>query len=690
MPIVKTICGMCGGDNCGIDVYVEDDRIVKVRGSQDSPMNQGLLCPQASAAVELTYNSERLDYPQARVGDEWQRISWDEALDTIAGKLQTLKTEHGSHTLAVHLGRALLQFIRDGWAQRFMDLYGTPNLVRNEHMCAFPHAIGEMVTYGWRTNYYGFDGDQTECFLLWASDPSKTHIPLTWREIRRAKKRGAKLIVIDPRRTRPAEMADIHAAPRPGTDLALALGLIHVILGEKLYDAEFCQRWTVGMEALEKRVHPYTPERVAEIAQVPPDAIRAIARMFATTKPAHLDAGNALEHMTNTAHTTRAMMILRAITGNLDVPGGHIFSDKVPLQNLRLKPSAPFAPPLIGADLHPLFAAAGKCVPGDGLARSLVQGEPYPIKAMILAGGNPLLTWPNSTAMARAYEALDFMVVLDIFMTATARKAHLVLPMADAFERSQLIVRPGYFGSDKPTNFVILRKRIKDPGERRSDWWFWRQLAHRMGYGEFFPWETEEQAIDYQLAPLGITVDDLEQNPAGIYVGELHEFRRYEREAFPTPSGKVELYSHLYESFGYDPLPLWEEPAECKRSTPDVAEKYPLILNVGRKDAFYTHSRGRQLPSLRERSPEPLVELHPQTAAQYGIADGVMVEVESPRGRIQAKAWLTDAILPGIVGLNFGWEEANANLLTDHMQVDPVLASPPLRAGLCKVSLLDG
>lgn len=688
MRLIKTVCGMCGGDNCGIDVTLDGDRIVKITGSADSPMNQGLLCPQARASIELTYSEERLNHPLVREGSGWRRITWDEALDTIAGRLRAVKEEHGAQALAVYLGRALLQFIRDGWAQRFMDLYGTPNLVRNEHMCAFPHAIGEMLTYGWRSNYYGMDGERTECFLLWGSDPFTTHLPLTWHEIRRARKRGAKLIVIDPRRTRPAEMADIHLVPRPGTDLALALAFMNVIITERLYDEAFCSRWTVGLEALSERVRSYTPQRVAEITNVPADMIQEAARLYALSRPAHLDAGNSLEHFTNTTQTSRAMMILRAITGNLDIPGGHLVPDRVPLQNLRLGPASTITAPILGADLHPLYAAAGHCVPGDALIRSILDGEPYPVKAMIMAGGNPLVTWPNTQVVQSAFDRLDFKVVLELFMTPTARMADMVLPAADPFEKTQLIVRYGYFGPDRPTAFVVLRKRIKDPGERRSDWWFWRQLAHRLGYGDFFPWETEEQAVDYQLKPVGITVDDLIQNPAGLYVGKPHVFRSYEQQGFPTPSGKVELYSNLLQAFGYDPLPDWQEPLESPISDPELAQRYPLILNAGRKSAFFTHSRSRNLPSLVAREPELVIELHPDTAAQHGLEDGDLARVESPRGSLQAKTRVTDTLAAGIVGLSHGWEKANANFLTDHWQVDPIVASPPLRAGLCRISLV--
>jgi anaerobic selenocysteine-containing dehydrogenase len=304
---------------------------------------------------------------------------------------------------------------------------------------------------------------------------------------------------------------------------------------------------------------------------------------------------------------------------------------------------------------------------------------------MLVNGANPAVTWPNSRRVQAGYRRLDFMVVMDLYMTATARLADIVLPAASQFEKDQLIASTAPYGADKPTWFLSLRNQIVDPGERRSDWWFWKELAHRMGYGAYYPWADEKEGIDYQLEPLGITVADLEANPAGVYYGEPPRYRRYEQEGFRTPTGKVELYSHVLETRGYDPLPHYEEPVESHARAPETAEHYPLILNAGRRVSVYTHSRQRSLPSLRRVEPEPLAEIHPQTAQAYGVADGDWIVVESLRGSLEIKARVTEGIVPGVVNLVHGWEEANANLLTDHQNCDPILATPSLRAGLCRI-----
>ena len=684
MTVVTTICNMCGGDYCGIDVQVEAGRLVDVRGSREHPLNRGRICPQGRASLELQTDPHRLSVPLKRAGDGWQRISWDEALDTIAERLRQVKEQYGAHALVIQEGEALEQFIRDGWARRFLNLYGSPNWAQNDHMCYLPAVIAEHLTYGIE-EIDGFEADHTRCVLLWGANPATSHVCTHWHWITQARRRGAKLIVVDPRRSESAQRADIHLAVRPGSDVALALGFIHLIIRDELYDAEFVERWTVGFDQLVERVRPFTPAKVETITGIPAAEIRQAAETYATNRPAWLDAGNALEHHSNSGQTLRALQILKAITGNIDVPGGHVLINPLPLADVTLSKKRPPGLRPLGADRHPLFVEHGGFVPGDVLIETMHTDRPYPIKAMVVTGGNPALTWPNSGRVEAAYRRLDFMVVMDLYMTATARLADIVLPAASQYEKDQLVASTAPYGVDKPAWFLCLRKQIADPGERRSDWWFWKELAQRMGYGADYPWANEKEAIDFQIEPLGIAVADLEANPAGLFYGEPPKYRRYEQDGFRTPTGKVELYSHVLASYGFDPLPRYEEPAESHARAPEIAAHYPLILNAGRRVSVYTHSRHRSLPSLRRIEPEPLAELHPDTAQAYGISEGDWIVVESRRGSIEIKARVTEGLVPGVVNLVHGWEEANANLLTDHQDCDPILATPSLRAGLCRI-----
>jgi anaerobic selenocysteine-containing dehydrogenase len=688
MAIIKTICGMCGADNCGIDVRLEDGRITEITGTREHVVNRGRLCPQARAAIEMTYDPARLTYPQRRTADGWQRLSWEAALDEMAERLTKLKQQEGAQALAVYQGRALLQFIKMGWPRRFMNLYGSPNLVRNDHMCSYPCNVAEELTYGAAT-IYGFEPESVNCLLLWGSNPATSHMPFKWRDVLAAKRRGSQVIVIDPRFTRTAEVADLYAAPRPGTDAALALALIQVIIAERLYDAPFVDQWTTGFAALAERAAQYPPEWAAEVTGIPADTIRQIARGYASAKPAYLDAGNALEHHDNAGSTLRSTMILRAITGNLDVSGGHMFVPPLPLADMTLRERQPELAPALGTDRYPVFMQYAGFVPGDSLLDAILDQQPYPVRAMLFAGGNPALTWPNTGRVVAALKALDYLVVLDLYLTATAQQADLVLPAAGPLERLQLITRPGPYGPGKPAWWVTLRRPIVVEAERRSDWWVWTELARRLGYGAFYPWGSEAEAIAALLAPTGITLADLEAEPGGIYYGAPPEPYGYRKRAFATPSGKVELASAVLSQHGYDDRPVYREPLESPVHTPQLAQQYPLVLNAGRRVAVYTLSRHRNLPSLRRAEPEALAEVGPETARSCGVQNGDLVRVTSPRGSIVLKASVTPKVREGIVSLLHGWEEANANLLTDERACDPILACPSLRAGLCRMEKVN-
>ena len=684
MEIIKTVCGMCGADNCGIDVRLEDGRITGINGTRENAVNRGLVCPQARASIEMTYDPARLDHPLRKTATGWQRISWDAALDEIAGRLAKLKATEGAQAFAAYQGRALLQFIKMGWPWRFLNLYGSPNLVRNDHMCAYPSIVSEKLTYG-ATTIYGFEPEAVNCLLLWGSNPATSHVPFKWRDVLAAKRRGCQVIVVDPRFTRTAEAADIYAPIRPGTDAALALAIIHVTIAERLYDTRFVAQWTTGFAELAEQVTQHSPEWAAQVTGIPAETIYLIARTYARAKPAYLDAGNALEHHDNAGSTLRSTMILRAITGNLDVPGGHSFVPLLPLTNMTLHERRHATAPALGSDRYPIFMKLAGFVPGDSLLDAILEARPYPVRAMVMAGGNPALTWPNTRRVLSALDALDFLVVLDLYMTATARRADLVLPASGPLERLQLITRPGAYGLGQPAWWVTLRRPVAPAGERRSDWWFWTELARRLGYGEFYPWESEEEAIADLLTPSGITLADLETHPGGLYYGDHPEIHSYERTGFRTPSGKVELWSNLLAEHGYDPLPTYREPQESPLSTPELAVAYPLILDAGKRVAVFTHSRHRTLASLRRLVPEALAELHPDTAIQYGLHDGDWARVSSPRGSIVLKVDVTPHIREGMVSLLHGWEEANANLLTDDQACDPVLSCPSLRAALCSI-----
>lgn len=310
------------------------------------------------------------------------------------------------------------------------------------------------------------------------------------------------------------------------------------------------------------------------------------------------------------------------------------------------------------------------------LPDAILTGKPYPVKAMIVSGSNMALSWPNSPRIRRALENLDFLVVMDIFMTETAKMADLVLPAATFLESTDVL---DHF------TYVMLRKRVTSFAEAMPDGQFWLRLARRMGYESLFPWKNMEEALDYALEPSGLSVKLLkEEKPEGIRFGSV-KYGEYMEKGFRTPSGKVELFSDEMKKLGYDPLPTYREPAESPVNTPELAREYPLVLTTGARNLGNLHSQLRNVPRLTRLSPEPAAEMHPATAHEYGIADGDTVSVESLRGAITLAANVNEDIMPGMVGIPHGWAEANVNALTSEAERDPVSGLPGLKAGLCRV-----
>jgi anaerobic selenocysteine-containing dehydrogenase len=665
-------------------VYVENGKIVKVQGMTEHPVNRGKLCPKGGVVTDLVYAPDRIRYPMKRENGDWRQISWDEALNIIAARLKQVKERYGARAFSFLFGASFGEGGAEGSeiARRFCDVYGTPNVFSVDSMCIRIRGTTHRLTFG-RGRFY--DPQNARCILVWGNNPDNSALPQALR-IWDSIEKGAKLIVIDPRTTSIAKKADLHIRPRPGTDCALALGLLNVIISEKLYDSEFVDKWTFGFDQLTEHTKHYTPQEVEQITWVPADAIREVARIFARTKPATIVQGaNSLDQCSSGTQTNRAICILEAITGNLDVPGGFVRAGTVPLIPLRMPERRKELP--LGADKYPFSYQVGDLIYGEGqgmvVPDVILTEEPYAIKAMIISGCNAAVTWPNSTKMVQALRKLDFLVVMDLFMSETARLAHLVLPAATYLEKDSIPIFPSI---DHCRRYIMLGKKVIEVEECWPDFNFWLELARRMGYHEDFPWKNVEEVMDYMLKPIGLTVKQLkEEKPEGLPFG-VERFKEYEKKGFPTPSGKVEIYSQTMEKFGYDPLPTYMESPEGPVSSPELATEYPLVLTTGARHREYHHSQFRNLSRLRRIRPEPLAEIHPQTAEQYGISDGEMIIVQTKRGNIEIKANVTEDIMPGVIQIPHGWAQANVNLLTDEKPADPVSGFPSLDQLLCKIS----
>ncbi len=689
--VIRTICQECRNE-CGMNVYVENGRAVRVEAAPDSRGASSAFCPRAGATLERLYSPSRLLYPQKRMGakgqGQWERISWGEALDTIAEKFNQAKETQGAES--VSLAKGMYGRTAD-YVSRLGNVFGTPNVTSIDNTCYIPSASGRLVTYG-------FDGmpdvpGGPQCLLLWGNSPNP---PL---------REGAKLIVVNTLETPAAKRADLWLRPRPGTDLALALGMLNVMVSDQLYDHDFVHTWTVGFDRLEEHLAPYAPDTVAAITWVPTEQIIEAARLFAQSHPACLWNGNASEDTYNSTQCARAFAIMQSICGNLDVPGGTYQAEGTILYEgtdrdiLRHQLSAEQEAKKLGAEAgyfppHDLWdAIVWKPVEvrPQHVLTAILDRTPYPVSVLGIFGSNPLLTWSNTRRVRKALETVDFLFVADLVMTPTAALADIVLPAASYLETDAVIVA----GSGSGGFYLEPQQQVVEVGETRADLEIIRQLAERLGLEEYFAPDLET-LLDNYLRPMGITFDELKRRP-GIPSSTIR-YRKYLENGFDTPSGKVELYSSLCERWGYEPLPVYHEPEETPLSAPEMLKEYPLVL-TNEHEPNYVHSQDRYLHEIRAKKPEPLVNIHPQTAASLGIAEGDMVFIETKRGRIKQKATLDAGIDPRVVSVGygwwfpergeselFGWDEANLNILTDDgPPYSPEMGSPKMRGFLCRV-----
>jgi len=689
--VINSTCRICTV-GCGILIHTDDGQVIKVEGDPASPINQGVLCPKGLASVEYLYHPDRLRQPLKRRGKrgegKWQPISWDEALDAVTGELIRVKDRYGAPSV-VFIRGSFKGSYQEEFLGRLANLYGSPNIVSTSHMCHVPRHYASVLTYGfWAMPDFDYP---PASIVVWGANLAETRHNAYLRLVEAAQ-HGAKIMVIDPRKIKGVDRADLWLKPRPGSDLALALAMINVIINEDLFDADFVANWTTGFDQLREHVQDYPPQKVAEITWIDAETIKEAARFYATNKPGVIIWGNALDHTLNSFQAARAVCILRAITGNVGRPGGDqrwgqlpVLRHGSPELNLPEKISPEVRQLRIAQEeeMLPIFFTA---LP-SGILRAIQSGEPYPVRAAYVQGCNPLLIYSNAREVYSALMELDFLAVADMFMTPTAALADIVLPAATYLECDGIVTPPD-------DSAALVQQQVTRAGECRSDYEIVRDLAVRLGLGEHF-WDTEQQCLDFIMAASGLSFNEFRK--IGVLAGSK-QYRFYQSQGFSTPSGKVELYSSQLKEWGFDPLPIYYEPPETPYSAPELAREYPLLLTTW-KSAQYRHSEGRQIASLRQSHPDPTVYIHTQTAAELGIVDDDWVYIETRRGRITQRARLTADIDSRLVVADYGWwfpedgpdelygwAKSNVNVLTDDQPPSSrEIGSPNLRGMVCRV-----
>jgi anaerobic selenocysteine-containing dehydrogenase len=656
-----------------MDAHVRNGRLVKVTSMREHPLSK--LCFKGRQTPQWLYSQERITAPLRKANGTWQKISLDEAFEIIAEKLTSIREDRGARALVTHLGFVSIGTHSGRLASRFCSLYGTPNFTSAASFCFAARGLGHGLTVSNRMLPLMPSYSDSTCVVVWGYNPEESNL-IDAPHILTAKRRGAKIIVIDPRVTPLAKKADIYLQIRPGTDCALALGLLNVIVSEQLYDGAFVDRWTVGFDKLKEHIKDYSPEVVERITWIPAQTIREVARTYATSKPAAIAQGVSLDHSVNGVQTSRATSILIAITGNLDMAGGNIYNRPLKLTSLRI-PGAVSPEEAVGAH-YPLFGKFTSETTAVPIPGAIITGKPYPIKALIVQGSNLVLTWPNTSKVKEALGKLDLLVVSDLFMTETAELADVFLPAASSLEQEML---RDYTFEGLPLA-MLGGKAIEPPGDSIEDWRLWSELGRKMGYANYFPWQSSIQVIADLLRPSGITVEQLRQNSGGILHQQPDRKQKYREDGLSTASGKVEIFSQIMADHGYDPLPTFHEPANAL----PLADSYPFTLVAGSRTRAFTHSQYRNIARLRELIPQPVVEINRDQAIDLDITNGEEVRIESPKGNIKLQARLTPDIHPSVLSLQHRWAQANANLLTDDETLDPISAYPPFKAVMCRLT----
>jgi molybdopterin guanine dinucleotide-containing S/N-oxide reductase-like protein len=681
--VIRGACPQDCPDTCSFFVTVENGRAIKIEGAEDHPTTNGFLCTKVNRYLERTYSPQRVLYPMKRVGDKgkgiFARITWDEALDTIASKFKEIATDDPQaivpYSYAGTMGLVQSQSID----RRFFHKLGASLLART--ICADAGATGYRATIGLSMGTDPERFGEARLVIIWGSNIITSNVHL-WPKILEAKRNGAKVIAIDPYRSLTAEKCDEHIALLPGTDGALALAMMHVIIKENLVDHDYIARYTLGFELLRERVMEYLPSRVAAITGLSEEAIIRLAREYAMTKPAVIRLNYGMQRHAGGGMAVRTITCLPALVGAWrDAAGGVLLSTS---GTFGINTGALERPDLIWNNPRTInMSAIGDALLGfKRVQKANPQGAPVetlepldpPIRAIYVYNSNPVAIAPDSRKVIAGFKREDlFTVVHEIFQTDTADYADILLPATTQLEHFDIHKAYGHL-------YMLINKPAIEPiGEARPNSEVFRLLARRMGFTEDCFKESDveiaRQAINYDHPRMqGINFDELKER-GWMRLSVPERFAPFAEGNFPTPSGKCEFFSDTLAKQGVDPLPTYIPPRESVQTAPELAKKYPLAI-ISPPAHNFLNSSFANLPSFVKAEKEPRLDIHPIDAAARGIKDGDRVRVFNDRGEFKLKARVTDKARPGVVvALSVWWKKlsgdgSNANDVTSQGLTD--------------------
>jgi anaerobic selenocysteine-containing dehydrogenase len=666
-------------NDCGILMYVKNGKLEKVEGDPEHPYNNGRLCPRCLALVDYVYHEKRVVHPMKRSKidrgkDAWERTTWDDAYGIIKKEMGAIAKKHGAESVIFGqgTGRDILYLFRLAYS------YGSPNEGNpwfTGQACYLPRIASMALMQGApcvadcsQFLPLRFDDPEyrvPEFMLIWGNNPIKSNPDgFLGHWVTDLMKRGMDVGCIDPELSWfAAKSGEYWLRLRPGTDGAIAMGMLKVILEEEIYDKGFCNKWVYGIDELKARVAEYSLDDLAEISWVPKAKIIALARRYATAKPATIQWGVAVDHSTGGVEAAFAISALWIITGNLDIPGGQVigppcwgieqanwtggwgYDDVLPLEKKDKR---------FGVQDYPMFNTGYLNPQPDIATEAVMTGKPYEVHGLWLQTSNFLVGMGvQGHKVLEYYKKLDFIVCVDLVMTPTAMElADIFLPACTYAERIG-------FGGMQPYFIGAITQAINPVGESRSDMRIIKEVGE-MFNPDAWPWENEEQINDSLLAQGGFTYKDLVESTWKYPKFEYHKYekgllREDGQMGFNTPTGRLEVYSLAYRSFGYDPLPSYVEPYDSPISNADLTEEYPYVLTSGTRIPLFFHSEQRHIEKLRRLHPDPLCYIHPDTAARHGIEEGEWFYLENTLGRCKYKASFNATYDPRVLQCEHGW-----------------------------------
>ena len=706
----RAICGICPAGCWVIVSYDDHGRLDSVRADGSSP--PGAMCRLGEHSREIVYSEHRLRSPLRRKGPkgkfDFEEISWDKAFEEIVHRLCSIREESGPEAAAIYTGRGSFELamcdvfqpagVEISSASSVLFPFGSPNTMGVGALCYVSYAmIAPHVTMGGMHATMFSDIENAELVVVWGANPATDSPPVDLGRIMDAAARGAEVVVIDPRRTLTAKLTGARWVPvRPGTDGALALGLCHVIIAGELYDPDFVRDYTHGFDEFAGYVRHFSPEAVEPVTGVPAETIRWLAQRIASARGASPVMYTGLEYSDSGVQAIRAAMVLWALAGQLDVPGGHCFSmpeNRFPVNREGLVAN-PDMRKALGLESFPVYSAYRGESHANALPESVLNGNPYRIRSLIILGASIITSWPRPEVWRRTLSALDFLVCIDLFPTADCAYADIVLPAATWYEVESYMRYGPVFR---------IRERVIEPvGESRNAFFILTELADRLGYGRLYP-GSEEALLRHALKSSRFTLEEVRAAGGTVSIPtRMMEYRKWEkgslrpdgRPGFDTPTGRLEIRSVILEEHGYDPLPVYTEPREGPIANPDLARSFPLVFNSGSRVTTDFRSQFHHIPGLVSRRPEPTVMMNTLDASDRGIEDGDEVILKSPRGEVRLRALVTGDIVQGAVDASMGgggpigpqaWQSCNINDLTD-LRYDPISGFPIYKALLCEVT----